>query len=106
MGYIYKISLLGYNIDIYLVGGKDMENYVQTPAQLGQVLKARRSNLRLTQKKAGGTVGLLPKTISALEISPEGSSISSLFKLLSALDLEIVLRPKDFIPEKIKKLEW
>ena len=83
-----------------------MENYVQTPVQLGQILKARRNILRLTQEKAGRTVGLLPKTISALEIKPEGSSISSLFKLLSALDLEIVLRPKDHIPEKTKELEW
>lgn len=83
-----------------------MENYIQTPAQLGQVLRARRSSLRLTQNKAGQTVGLLPKTISALEISPEGSSISSLFKLLSVLDLELILRPKDFNPENLKKLEW
>lgn len=83
-----------------------MENYIQTPVQLGKVLKARRNLLKLTQEKAGLTVGLLPKTISALEITPEGSSISSLFKLLSALDLEIILRPKDFIPENIKKLEW
>ena len=83
-----------------------MENYVQTPIQLGQVLKARRNLLKLTQEKAGRTVGLLPKTISALEITPEGSTIASLFKLLSALDLEIILRPKDFIAENTKKLEW
>ena len=37
---------------------------------------------------------MVPKTISALENHPEGSSIESLFKLLSALDLEIVLQPK------------
>ena len=83
-----------------------MENYVQTPVQLGKVLKARRNLLKLTQEKAGRTVGLLPKTISALEITPEGSTIASLFKLLSALDLEIILRPKDFIPEDAKNLEW
>ncbi len=83
-----------------------MENCVQTPAQLGQILKARRSILKLTQIKAGKTVGLLPKTISALEITPEGSTILSLFKLLSALDLEIILRPKDFVSENIKNLEW
>jgi len=83
-----------------------MENYVSTPVQLGQILRDRRSSLRLTQYKAGQTVGLLPKTISALEISPEGSSISSLFKLLSALDLEIILRPKDYISENPEKMEW
>ncbi|MEI6692062.1 MAG: hypothetical protein WCL43_05020 [Chlorobium sp.] len=34
------------------------------------------------------------KTISALETIPERSSIESLFKLISALDLEMVLQPK------------
>lgn len=83
-----------------------MEFPAQTPVQLGQILKARRNLLKLTQEKAGQTVGLLPKTISALEITPEGSTILSLFKLLSALDLEIVLRSRDFIAENTKKLEW
>jgi len=83
-----------------------MENYIQTPSQLGQVLRARRNSLGFTQYKTGQTVGLLPKTISALEITPEGSSISSLFKLLSALDLEIILRTKDSLSENLDKMEW
>lgn len=39
-------------------------------------------------------VGLLPKTISALDSDPRRSSVASLFKLLSTLDLELVLKPK------------
>lgn len=71
-----------------------MDYPVYTPYQLAQVLRGQRRSKRLTQKVAGQAVGLLPKTVSALESHPERSSVASLFKLLSALELELVLRPK------------
>ena len=71
-----------------------MENSITTPRQLGLVLRGRRKALKLSQQEAAKPVGLLPKTVSGLETMPERSSISSLFKLLSALEMEIVLRPK------------
>ena len=71
-----------------------MEQTVRMPMQLANVLQENRKKLKLTQKQAGEKVGLLPKTISAMENNPEGSSISSLFKLLSALGFEPVLHPK------------
>jgi HTH-type transcriptional regulator/antitoxin HipB len=71
-----------------------MGDIVRTPRQLAQVLRAWRKGKKLTQLVAGKNVGLLPKTISALEQKPEGSSIASLFRLLSALDLELVVREK------------
>lgn len=67
---------------------------VATPDQLAAVLRGRRVNVALTQKQAGANVGLLPKTVSGLESRPGQSSVASLFKLLSALDLELVLQPK------------
>jgi len=71
-----------------------MDQPVYTPHQLAHVLRGQRQFKGLTQKAAGQAVGLLPKTVSALESHPERSSVESLFKLLSALDLELVLRPK------------
>jgi len=70
-------------------------NYaVHTPKQLGQVLKGQRKSQKLTQQDASKTVGLLPKTISKLELATETATIESLFKLLSALQLELVVRSK------------
>ncbi len=70
-------------------------NYAaHTPKQLGQVLRGQRKSQKLTQKEAAQVVGLLPKTISKLELATETATIESLFKLLSALQLELVLRPK------------
>lgn len=71
-----------------------MEYPILTTRQLAQALKGWRKSRDLTQAEAAGRVGLLPKTVSALESEPDASSLGSLFKLLSALDLELVLRPK------------
>ena len=76
-----------------------MEYPAQTSDQLAQALRCQRIAKRLTQQRAGAGVGLLPKTVSALETAPHRSTIKSLFKLLSALDLELVLRARDE-PEK------
>lgn len=65
-----------------------------TPEQLASVLRGQRRASKLTQKQAAALVGLLPKTISALESDPERGSVGSLYKLLSALGLELVLQPK------------
>jgi HTH-type transcriptional regulator/antitoxin HipB len=83
-----------------------MEYTVHTTRQLAQALRSQRSSKRLTQKVAGAPVGLLPKTVSALESSPQRSSVESLFKLLSALELELVLRPKSSEPGKPTSSEW
>jgi len=74
-----------------------------TPRQLGQVLKGQRRAQQLTQKQAAQLVGLLPKTISKLELATETATIESLFKLLSALELELALRSKS---DQIQNRDW
>ena len=71
-----------------------MNTTAHTPKQLGQVLRGQRKSQTLTQKEAAKMVGLLPKTISKLELATETATIESLFKLLSALRLELVVRSK------------
>lgn len=71
-----------------------MRRLASTPEQLAALLRGQRRLLGLTQKAAGARVGLLQKTVSALETDPAGSSIASLYKLLSALKLELVLESR------------
>ena len=71
-----------------------MDSTAYTPQQLGQALRGHRNAKNLTQKEAAALVGLLPKTVSNLELTPGRSTVDSLFKLLSALELEMVIRPK------------
>lgn len=76
-----------------------MQYPIQTPVQLGSYLRTRRKALGLTQKEAALRIGLLPKTISALENNPHHCSIESLLRLLSALDLEFLLQGKEDAPQ-------
>jgi HTH-type transcriptional regulator/antitoxin HipB len=72
-----------------------MKYTVRTSEQMGAVLQDCRKKAGLTQQTAASKVGLYPKTISALELDSSRSTIASLFKLLSALDLELVLQSKN-----------
>ena len=83
-----------------------MQNLILTSFQLAYYLKSRRKSLNLTQKQAGELVGLLPKTISALESHPERCSLESFFKLVSALEIEMLLQPKPLPDEETERDEW
>lgn len=71
-----------------------MKIAARTPKQLGQILKGQRQSQALTQQMTADRVGLLPKTVSKLELDTQTSTIASLYKLLSALELELVVQTK------------
>ena len=83
-----------------------MEYLILTPNQLAAALKNRRKALNLTQVEAAERVGLLPKTVSALESHPERCTLESLLKLISTLDLEITLKAKPMEANNSQKGEW
>jgi HTH-type transcriptional regulator/antitoxin HipB len=71
-----------------------MEYPLKTPQQLGAVLQGLRRERRLTQAAAGAKVGLAQNAVSMLETNPTNASLARVFKLLSALELEIVVRDR------------
>jgi len=72
-----------------------MNDYpIKTAQQLGAVLQGYRKTHQLTQAQVGARVGLPQKVISKLEINPANTSLARVFKLLAALDLELVVRPR------------
>ncbi|MBP6597206.1 MAG: helix-turn-helix domain-containing protein [Arenimonas sp.] len=77
-----------------------------TPEQLAAILRGRRQSNGLTQRQAGAQVGLLQKTVSSLETEPSGSSIASLYKLLSALELDLVLEHRPSGVREPKASGW
>lgn len=80
-----------------------MKYTVQTADQLGPVLKGLRRSRKLTQKDVGAAVDMLPKTVSKMEIKPDTATVESLFKLLSALQVEMVLQSRQ---QKSSTREW
>ena len=71
-----------------------METLALTPAQLGMALRNARKAVRLSQKSAGAKVGMKQSTVSVMETDCARTSVESLYKLLSALDLELVIRSR------------
>lgn len=81
-----------------------MQYVARTPRQLGEVLKAFRKKAKLSQAIVGAKVGLRQATISSLETQSELSTVESLFKALSALELDLAIIDRKSIPAK--KKEW
>ena len=61
---------------------------------LGKVLRRYRKERDLTQSAAGKKLNLPQKTVSQIESGLPGVQLGTLFKLLSALELEMHLEPR------------
>lgn len=62
--------------------------------QLGLILQGARKELGLTQEQLGQRVGLHQKEISKMENGMERASVERLYRLLTGLELELVVRPR------------
>ncbi len=77
----------------------------RTPKQVGDAVRRYRSGRGLTQLDLGAKTNLRQATISALERGESGVKLRTLFDVLAALDLEIVIRPRTKAsPEDIEDL--
>lgn len=66
---------------------------LRTPKQLGSELRRSRKGKSLTQAELSGQIGKRQATISSLESVGNGT-LETLFAVLSALDLELSIRPR------------
>jgi HTH-type transcriptional regulator/antitoxin HipB len=71
-----------------------MEYPVRLPAQLTPVLQGFRKHRGLTQHELAARLDLTQKTLSHLELNASKASVERLLSVLSALDLELVIRDK------------
>ena len=62
---------------------------LNTPQTLASVIRDQRKTQQLTQKETADRVGIKQTTVSGFENNPDQCKIETLFKLLSALDLEL-----------------
>lgn len=72
-----------------------MEQFVFSPKSLGQAIQRFRIKKKLNQKDAGEPFKLKQSTISSIENGALGTRIDTLFRVLAALDLEMIIRSKD-----------
>jgi len=71
-----------------------VESPIVTLNQLGHILQEIRTQRGLTQRQLGQQAGFAQSAISALESNPGSAKLERIFQLLSALDLEIILRER------------
>ena len=85
-----------------------MEYVARTANQLGQAFKSRRKQLRLSQTEVAAKAGLLQAQISVIESHDAKATVTTLYKALSALGLELVLREIGSAtdPGKRSRAEW
>jgi len=80
------------------------EQVIQAPSQLGVLLRGARRKRGMSQQelalKAGGTS---QNRLSELELQPGRFTVERLLLILAALDLELVVRPRE---TTTKPAEW
>ena len=80
-----------------------MEQLVYSPKSLGQAMKRQRKAKKLSQSTAGSSFSMEQSTISSIENGTPGTRIETIFRLLAALDLEMVIRSKKVNMVKTKE---
>lgn len=71
-----------------------MEQLIHSPKSLGNAIKRQRKLKNLSQTATGSTIKIEQSTISSIESGAPGTRLETLFRVLAALDLEMIIRPK------------
>lgn len=68
---------------------------IRDPQQLGAALQKERKRQGLTQTQLAEKAGLRQQTISAVEGGKPRSELQVIFDIMTALGLELALKPRD-----------
>ncbi len=80
---------------------------IHNPKELALMVACQRKKLALSQEEVAKRVGLKQKTISAFENNLTNIKLSTLFLILSALNLDLEILQKMTTKEaSSSKLEW
>lgn len=82
-----------------------MEQLVHSPKSLGKALERRRRQLGLNQTEAGKPFLIEQSTVSNIEHGAEGTRLETLFRVLAALDLEMIIQSKTPRVAEVNSLE-
>ena len=77
---------------------------IHSPQELAMLVSNQRKKLNLSQATVASLVGLKQKTISAFENKPENVKLDTLFKILSAVNLDVKVLQKNKTDKN--KTDW
>ena len=72
-----------------------MQQLVYSTESMGMAIRRRRKALGLNQTEAGRHFKIEQSVVSNIERGVPGVRIDTIFRMLAALDLELVIRTKD-----------
>ena len=72
-----------------------MRTKTTSPTSLGMILRSARKQKSLSQTEAGKSVGIDQPTMSKIERGESHARVDTLFRLLAALDMEMIVRPRE-----------
>lgn len=78
-----------------------MDQIVYSPKSLGHAIRRQRKAKKLNQEEAGTAFKIQQSTLSNIEQGVPGTRIETIFRVLAALDLEMIIRPKKKSNNKI-----
>jgi HTH-type transcriptional regulator/antitoxin HipB len=71
-----------------------MKQLVYSPQSLGNAIRRQRKLKQLNQSDAGKPFKIEQTTFSDVERGAEGTRVDTLFRILAALDLEMIIQTK------------
>lgn len=71
-----------------------MDEIARNTKQIGAVVRRRRRQVRLPQSALGQRAGIRQATVSALERGEPGTELRTLMDVMTALNLEMVIRER------------
>lgn len=74
--------------------------------QLSVCLKNVRLTQKLSQDTVAGKVGIRQDTVSSFEKLPDSTKLETFFKILSALNLELEVKPRNMQQDKAWQEDW
>ena len=78
---------------------------IYSATALGAAIRRARKAKKLSQTEVGNTFNIEQSTISSIEQGAPGTRLKTLLRVLAALELELVVRPKQSAPNPSKE-DW
>ena len=83
-----------------------MKTKITSRESLGYILRSVRKKKGLSQTDAGKSVGIDQPTLSVIERGETNIRIDTLFRLLAALDMEMIVRPREKVTHQFEGDNW
>lgn len=82
-----------------------MKQLVFSPESLGAAIKRARNLKGLNQTKAGEPFKIEQTTFSSIENGASGTRLETLFRVLAALNLEMIIQSQK-VDDEVREAEW